>query len=196
MKIKYLVQLVFILCVSGCTALSPTMDIPRVSIAKDVYFNLLTSTQNVDVMQKITSTYKDSQHTLITQVQNRNGILTLVGLTPTGSRLFSITYDGKTITSWTSPLFLAPFDAGYVLADYELAALSVEEVRRGLQNSANIIEMQNKNDIERIIVNKEGTPVVNIAYIKNSDQSIKIIKYKNIERKYQLNIEIIENSNN
>ena len=165
---------------SACSAIQPAN---RVQIANGITLQLLLPTQSATVTQKITATYKENTHVLIMQVQATPQQIIMAGLAPTGTRLFSLTFDGNTIESWKSPLFQAPFNGTYVLADYELAALDVAVLRSALPKQVALEETESDGIKTRLLKNTEGKTVIRMEYENNKT------KYCHLERGYCLLIE-------
>ncbi|CAM3483500.1 DUF3261 domain-containing protein [Shewanella violacea] len=76
-----------------------------------------------------------SQHELMTQVEIGANKLTLVGLAPLGQALFTLTYDGSTLTSEQSALLGNEFKAEYLLALIQLIYWPEETVNAHLQGA-------------------------------------------------------------
>jgi hypothetical protein len=165
---------------SACSAIQPAN---RVQIANGITLQLLLPTQSATVTQKITATYKKDKHVLIMQVEATPQQIIMAGLAPTGTRLFSLMFDGTHIESWKSPLFQAPFDGTYVLADYELAALDVAVLRSALPKQVTLEETESDGIKTRLLKNTEGKTVIRMEYEKNKTQ------YCHLEREYCLLIE-------
>lgn len=171
------------LYLSGCTAVTP---VSTVNIANGVDMQLLLPKQAVSETQKITAYYRQEQHTLIMQVQASPQQVVMAGLTPTGTRLFSLSFDGKTVESWQSPLFRAPFDGSYVLADFELATLDLAALRSALPGNVLLKEgVQSPTVRERSLHNAQGITVIRIEY------QDKKTHYCHLERDYCLQIETL-----
>ena len=173
---------------SACSAIqqTPTMQPAQyVQIASGITLQLLLPAQSVSITQKITATYKANTHVLIMQVQATPQQVIMAGLTPTGTRLFSLIFDGNNIESWKSPLFQAPFDGAYVLADYELAALPVSALRKALPKEVTLEETESDGIKKRLLKNTEGETVITMEYEQNQ------LQYCHLERDYCLLIETL-----
>lgn len=171
------------LYLTGCTAVAPTST---VKIANGMDMRLLLPAQTVSETQKITARYRQDQHTLIMQVQASPQQVVMAGLTPTGTRLFSLSFDGKTVESWQSPLFSAPFDGSYVLADFELATLDLAALRSALPADCQLADSTHGNTRERTLRNSRGDTVIRIEY------DGKQIRYCHLERDYCLQIDTLQ----
>jgi hypothetical protein len=173
--------LLFILLLAGCATVEP---VKKVSIAKGIDMQLLLPAENISLTQKITARYKQDEHLLIMQVQASPQKIVMAGLAPTGTRLFSLSFDGKTVENWKSPLFTAPFDGSYVLADFELATLNVAALRSALPANVLLTEtVRSPTTRERSVSNAQGKIVIRIEY--QGTQT----RYCHLERDYCLQIE-------
>lgn len=180
--------LIFPLLLIGCSTIS--MDSSHsINIADGVQFTLVAPSNNIpDITQKVTSTYKNEQHISLMHLNSKNKRLTIVGLTPTGNRLFSITYDGIQVNSWKSPLFTAPLDGSFVIADYELVSLPLEIINQALVG-AHASETFNNNQATRMIVDKNNKPIIEIIYSDAKNRNVANVSYHHLERQYQIRIE-------
>lgn len=154
---------------------------PSVTIANGITMTLLLPQKELSLLQKIQAHYRQQQYTLIMQTQATPQQITMAGLTPTGTRLFSLTFDGTAVSDWKSPLFTAPFDGRYVLADFSLATFSLAQLRTALPNNVTLEE----NNHVRLLKNAQNTVVVRIEYRQQTTQ------YCHIERHYCLTIETL-----
>ncbi len=167
--------------VTACTVIRPQN---LVRIARDIDMQLQTPANDGTVLQKVDATYRGERHTLIMQVQTHNGVLDMAGLTPTGTRLFSLSFDGTNITSWKSPLFNVPFDGAYVLADYQLSMLPVTRLQHALPGDLQIREnLNDKGDKTRLFLDQDSRVLIEVQYRKDGS-----LQYCHRERDYCLSI--------
>ncbi|HQQ62831.1 MAG TPA: DUF3261 domain-containing protein [Pseudomonadales bacterium] len=183
-RVALLIAVTPCLLLSGCEDIEPT---PVVTIASDVEFRLLAADQPVAVTQKITAHVRGERHMMIMQVQADTSRLTMAGMSPTGTRLFSLSFDGKTIDSWKSPLFNVPFDGSYVLADFELAAFPVARLQHEI-SGGRIEEKTVGANTERRIFDNADNAVIEIIYDKTTDPDNLNVSYCHLERHYCLDI--------
>ncbi|WP_083700392.1 DUF3261 domain-containing protein [Shewanella sp. UCD-KL12] len=85
--------------------------------------------------QKAAINVADAHHELLTQVELDANSLTLVGLAPLGQALFTLIYDGETLTSEQSSLLGSEFKAEYLLALMQLIYWPEESVNAHLQGA-------------------------------------------------------------
>lgn len=168
------------LVLAACTGARPA---PPVTIADGVVMQLLLPDSPLSLTQKITATYQNSQHILIMQIEATPQQVVMAGLTPTGTRLFSLSFDGRSIDSWQSPLFRAPFDGSYVLADFELATLDMAMLRQSLPADVTLAEDMQGHTLTRRLHNQQGLEVIRIQYEGS------LTRYCHLERAYCLLIE-------
>lgn len=181
-KLMKTIALLFIVLLAACTTVQP---VKKVKVANGIYMQLLLPQQNTSVTQKIRAQYQQQQYTLIMQVQTSPQAVVMAGLTPTGTRLFSMSFDGTTVESWKSPLFTAPFDGSYLLADFELATLDIAALRKALPPTVTLIETSSSNTRERQLRNAQCNIVIRIEYRDTQT------RYCHLERDYCLQIEAL-----
>lgn len=70
--------------------------------------------------QKVSIKVADKSHELLTQVELEGDRMTLVGLAPLGQALFTLVYDGNTLSSEQSVLLGDSFKAEYLMAMMQL----------------------------------------------------------------------------
>ena len=180
---KKISTLLFILFITGCATVQP---VKKISIATGIDMQLLMPTENISLTQKISARYKQDSHLLIMQIQASSQKIVMAGLTPTGTRLFSLSFDGQTIENWQSPLFTAPFDGSFVLADFELATLDITALRNALPANVTLTEtVQSPVARERSLLNAQGKTIIRIEYQGESTH------YCHLERDYCLRIETL-----
>ncbi len=172
----------------------------RIAISDNITLQLLLPKNSFTATQKITARYRDpqkkpdaaqeSQHTLLMQVQASPKNIVIAGLAPSGTRLFSLQFDGAAIDTWRSPLFslqqiaTSSFDARYALADFELTTFPLTELQSALTGSAQLIETTGKNGLRtRELQRNNGNTVIHIEYRSTDTQ------YCHRERHYCLLIE-------
>ncbi len=158
-----LYTLLALTALNGCANLQPVPD-NIVDIARNVEMTLQLPEKNISSMQQVIGGYHGNTHTINIHVDATPTALTLVGLVPTGTQLFNIRFDGKTLTHWVSPLFNAPFDARYVLADYEIANLSVAQLQAALPADIRVLEQQQQNKTVRELQRSNGETFIHVEY--------------------------------
>jgi hypothetical protein len=90
--------------------------------------------------QVIHAAYGDRAVTLRTALQVDAASLTLVGVTATGQRVFTASWDGKTITAERGVFVPSHVEPERVLADMQLALWPLQAVQEALGNSYEVSE--------------------------------------------------------
>ena len=187
-----LLLFISLLLLNGCTHIQPASH--EVPIAQGVSMPLVLPTQHGSASQMVTGTYRKEAHTLLMQIESSDKQFVMAGLTPTGTRLFTASYDGEAIRSWQSPLFTAPFDGSFLIADFLLTTLDAHTLA-GLLHLGSIREHEVDQAIEREILNGLQNPVIRIRYSNALQRNAGAVDYCHLERLYCLHIETLEIEN-
>lgn len=96
-----------------------------VVLASDVHYCLaplpaMWSDTPQSLTQKVSISVGDERHELLTQLELEGERMTLVGLAPLGQALFTLVYDGHTLSSEQSLLLGQQFKAEYLVAIMQL----------------------------------------------------------------------------
>ncbi|MCU8056104.1 MULTISPECIES: DUF3261 domain-containing protein [unclassified Shewanella] len=83
--------------------------------------------------QKVSIKVGDKSHELLTQLELENERMTLVGLAPLGQALFTLVYDGNTLSSEQSVLLGDNFKAEYLMAMMQLIYWPEQSIRAHLE---------------------------------------------------------------
>jgi len=83
--------------------------------------------------QKVSIKVGDKSHELLTQLELENERMTLVGLAPLGQALFTLVYDGNTLSSEQSVLLGDSFKAEYLMAMMQLIYWPEQSIRAHLE---------------------------------------------------------------
>ena len=163
-KWPYLVSLLLIMLTSAC---SHTLQRQTcVALASDVNYCLSpipADAQIRSLTQQVSIQVDGSHHELLTQLEQDKHNLTLVGLAPLGQALFTLTYDGNSLTSQQSMLLGDEFKAEYLLALIQLAYWPIEDVNPHLQGATLISQPCNAAQCRTLYANeKEG--IMQISY--------------------------------
>ncbi len=187
-----------LLLLTGCSSSRPD-SLVRIAAGIDMNLQQPTATITSQQLQKIDAAYKSQHFTLIMQTEAQPGIITMAGLTPTGSRLFSVSFDGVRIDDWQSPLFTAPFRGSYLIADYQITHLDLVDLQHALPNDVTVQESAvSALGKKRTLTNAKGMQVITIHYRSDTPIetqgtqekiSARFIHYCHLEREYCLDIE-------
>jgi len=196
---KILLLLALCLVLPACQHAPEPLPSNTVAIADDITLRLALPAQRFTATQKITARYRkpeaaqkaaqESQHTLLMQVQASPHKIVMAGLAPSGTRLFSLTFDGNNFDTWQSPLFslqqiaAQSFDARYALADFELTAFDHNALQHALSPDALLIDTVKNGMRLRELRRSNGEVVIHIEYRGAQTQ------YCHRERHYCLLIE-------
>lgn len=83
--------------------------------------------------QKVSIKVGDKSHELLTQLELEDERMTLVGLAPLGQALFTLVYDGNTLSSEQSVLLGNSFKAEYLMAMMQLIYWPEQSIRAHLE---------------------------------------------------------------
>lgn len=89
--------------------------------------------------QKVSIKVGDKSHELLTQLELEDERMTLVGLAPLGQALFTLVYDGNTLSSEQSVLLGDNFKAEYLMAMMQLIYWPEQSIRAHLEGGHLVI---------------------------------------------------------
>lgn len=89
--------------------------------------------------QKVSIKVGDESHELLTQLELEGERMTLVGLAPLGQALFTLVYDGNTLSSEQSVLLGDSFKAEYLMAMMQLIYWPEQSIRAHLEGGHLVI---------------------------------------------------------
>jgi hypothetical protein len=190
---------VWMLLLSACQHAPEPLPSNMIAIADGITLQLTLPEKNFTATQKITARYRnpqrdssstqETQNTLLMQVQASPQNIVLAGLAPSGTRLFSLQFDGNTTEVWKSPLFSLQqisantFDARYALADFELTSFPQAQLQSALSRQTQLIDNTQNGIRTRELRRSNGDTVIHIEYRATQTQ------YCHRERHYCLLIE-------
>ncbi len=194
-----LITTAMLLILSACQHAPEPLPSNTIAIADGITLQLTLPEKNFTATQKITARYRnpeataksaqENQHTLLMQVQATPHKIVMAGLAPSGTRLFSVQFDGNTTEVWKSPLFSLQqinsntFDARYALADFELTAFEHNALQRALSPDALLIDTVKNGVRKRELQRRNGETIIHIEYRATQTE------YCHRERHYCLLIE-------
>ncbi|GAA4360610.1 DUF3261 domain-containing protein [Kangiella marina] len=171
-----------LLLLVGCTTHYQSQD-QTVEIADGVQLQLLSSIpfdNGMTLTQSATAEYNDEHHDLIFQTEILSDKLTMVGLTPTGTRLFTIVMKDGMIDATGLSAMVDSIKPEYLLADLQLSLWPKRQLLQHL-NNADLLE---PNPLKREIVN-DGIPIITIDYSQPTKYQ-GTIRFNHLERGYSL----------
>lgn len=171
----------------------------QVRIANALVFDLLPPASfgaSLVLTQAATIGFGDEQHELLFYTEISPESISMVGTLPNGTRLFSIIYDGQTITSDGARDLLSRITPEYFLADLQLAQWPLAEVANDLAAAnrcfalGSCVISETADHLQRNL-NRDGQPVISIQYdaIVHYQNST---SYEHNERGYRLQIETLD----
>jgi hypothetical protein len=133
----------------------------------------------------------DKSHELLTQLELENERMTLVGLAPLGQALFTLVYDGNTLSSEQSMLLGDSFKAEYLMAMMQLIYWPEQSIRAHLEGGhlvTSLCDTVGGNQGDTLIGTRENTILCRQIYsqdtlISKSGQQTHVVQIR-----YQQNI--------
>ncbi|MCH1931075.1 DUF3261 domain-containing protein [Shewanella sp. A25] len=121
--------------------------------------------------QKVNIRHGDQSHELLTQLEIEDNKMTLVGLAPLGQALFTLVYDGHTLSSEQSLLLGDSFKAEYLMAMMQLIYWPKYSVSSHLQGGELRLGQCDSLPCRQIYRqgNKAESEVINIRYRQQGD---------------------------
>lgn len=141
--------------------------------------------------QKVSIKVGDKSHELLTQLELEDERMTLVGLAPLGQALFTLVYDGNTLSSEQSVLLGDSFKAEYLMAMMQLIYWPEQSIRAHLEGGhlvTGLCDTVGGNQGDTLIGTRENTILCRQIYsqdtlISKSGQQTHVVQIR-----YQQNI--------
>jgi len=165
------------------------------TLTDDISMRLLSPAsfgKNLSLTQSIEFQYQGETRELLTQSEFSKQQLVVVGLTTTGTRLFTISYDGERLNSEGYSEITENLQPKYMLADIQLSLWPVEIVNQQLQSSSICFRKkqcsftESADKLQRTLVQNDET-ILTIRYLSTPHHKSKI-ELTNRLRQYQLTI--------
>lgn len=147
---------------AACAATSTVAERQRIAIIEGGYLVMPAAgdlTASFDAVQTIHAVYQDRDVAFEAHIRARPGELSIVALAALGGALFSIHYDGATLSAESAPQ-MRQIGAEFVLADVLLAHWNIDWLNARLEGAV----IAAAADGHMRIVSRNGTPVIEIAY--------------------------------
>lgn len=129
--------------------------------------------------QKVSIKVGDNTHELLTQLELEGERMTLVGLAPLGQALFTLVYDGNTLSSEQSQLLGNEFKAEYLMAMMQLIYWPEQSIRSHLEGGSLVTGLcdaipcrQFYSQDTLISYNDNQTQVIQIRYQHQTDETL------------------------
>lgn len=182
-------------CLAGCASTGAT-DLVRVG--NGIVFRLLSPGslgQQVILTQVVTLSYEDESQQLLFFSEVSAQAVTIAGLLPDGSRLFSIHYDGVSLRSEGNGDVLERLDPHYLLADMQMALWPLAAVRGSLASAngcfaSGTCKLLETVDQRQRTLSREGDIIVDIRY-QDIPAYRATLAYEHRARGYSLQIETV-----
>jgi len=165
-----IITLTFFLGLTGCA--TKQLNKNRIDITKNVDVELLSPQsfgEEISLSQLAEFSVGDNHHELLFQTEITKDKVVVVGLMPSGVRLFSIVYDGTEITSEGYSSLIEKIKPGYLLADMQLSLWPIDEIRNRFKYSSEcfrsnrcLIKDSTKERYRKLEI--EGNEIVSIHY--------------------------------
>lgn len=202
MRVKAAILLLFFAALlPGCQPpLTHKRSVERVGaveIAKDAYFQILplsVSEMEGSFNQTVTGVFRGDRQTFLSQVEIDSQEMTMVGMATFGARIYTLNFEGETLTFATIPQLSSKLLPENLLADFQLANWPLEPIREQFEKSepkTYWLTAPRKLEIEespgRRTISFGGLKVIDILYQEGEDGT-REIEFKNLDRDYTLHI--------
>jgi len=186
-----------LLVLSACAAFdfSPdsTASNNTLDIADGVGFSLLppvVGQVSESVLQSVKAAVGNETHDLLVQIESTEQYLVMVVLTPTGNRLATVKLENGTVSSEQLPVLPDAFQAGQLLAAYQLSLWPLDNLNKALQGQGVSISERPIPSVKRILA-VAGVPVIAIEFGSNEQGQSQIL-YRHLQWQYQIAITTLE----
>lgn len=172
----------FLLFIAGCSTTRLTTD-TKVPISSSASINLVDPHRllpEMRLIQFLTLSHAEKQHSSQVILTNRNATLSVVALLPFGGEAFRVEYRDGAIHSSKLPYVRSDLDLKYALADIALA-LSDEKLLEAALSPSAVLDARPRKRVVLV----EGKPVISIRY-DSDDRFRSKIEYEHLERKYRI----------
>jgi len=200
---RLIILLIIASSLFSCSAIKSTVvSGDLINLANDVTFKLMqprTFGGNIGFTQIAEISSNGSVYELIFQTQIKGNTITVVGLLPSGTRVFFIEYDGMTIKSEGYPDVLEGIKPKHLLADLQLTLWPYQTiVSQGFSNpicnkiiKCSFFDKENEKGIYLRTLKVAHKNVIEIRY-DNSKMTFSQIDFQHLSRKYQIKLELID----
>lgn len=189
---------------AGCTSSRVTNNNKHsVELGAGLIFDLLQPAsygQSLSLTQVAEISSEQGQHELIFVLQIQANEMIVIGLLPNGTRVFSITYDGKQLKSEGYDQLIEKVDPKYLIADIQISLWPIRTLRQQwLSNQAcydngecRIFEKASEvNDSNQRMIMVGDQKLVSVSFSSVIGGADTIV-LKHLERGYQISLESTE----
>lgn len=171
-------RIILIICVlTGCATPKPAEVTAEAWLKPGIRVHLPSPERAEPVAQQqlLTATVNGKQQSLLVLLNADRTILTLVGLSPLGIRLFKVDYDQRGIHTQQSVELKGLPPANQVLSDIMLTYWPIEAWQPLLPEKWQLVDRAN----QRSLYDNHGNPIVRIDYLMSGDrrQPVSITHY-------------------
>jgi len=197
-RLIYLV--VFVIMLSACANQNIRQSKENsVFLSVNVVFDLLspkTFGRTINLVQVAQLETPEGNFELLFYLEISNELLTVVGVLPNGTRVFSVIYDGENIKSEGYKQVVNSLKPEYLLADLQLSLWPIEALRSKWLNSLECYKKGlcelfiSPNGLERHLIDNEQV-IITVNYDKKLPDVGKF-DFKHHQRNYAILLETIE----
>ncbi|TQV87854.1 DUF3261 domain-containing protein [Aliikangiella coralliicola] len=167
---KLIILIIAITCL--CSCVSRKLADKSIDISAGVPFSLLTPAslgKQLALTQAAEISFDNNQHELLFQAEITSKKMVVVGLLASGTRLFTIEFDGEKITSEGISKVIEKIKPGYLIADIQLSLWPDKILREHLKQHSDCFksgqcELLNSNEGNRRRFMKDGEEIISISY--------------------------------
>ena len=181
---RFLSLTLTLLLLTGCLS-RYQQKVDQVSIADKVHYTLLPTIpfkNGLTLTQSATVTYQDDSHDLIFHTEISNRQLTMVGLSPTGTRLFTIVMQEGTVNAEGFSSMIDTIKPEYLLADLQLSLWPLEQLNQNLSGAS----VEEASSLTRSVI-QANNPLITVRY-SEAEHFKGDIQFIHHQRGYSLNL--------
>lgn len=179
-----------IACLAGCAGIQRQVVTDSVYVANGILLTLPAPSEidpEIYAIQTLSGRFEDESFELQLRLEWRRDAIVVAAFSHFGNTLFSMSYDGHTITTVGNGLVLRGIDTSYVLADILLTFGDI----RLLQNRLSGAGFSFVDEPDRRAVFRNGTAIIEIEY-QNGARWNGRVHYSHLERGYEYEIETVQ----
>ncbi len=198
LKIRHIFIFIFLNnCLTGC--ITQQVDTNGVQIAKGIDIKLMSPqsfAKSISLTQLAQFTVGEEKHELLFQTEITQDKIVIVGLMPSGTRLFSLVYDGVNIESEGYSQLIEKIKPKYLLADMQMSLWPIKKLRAHLNATSScfisdicFIE-ESADGLIRKLTN-QGNEIISIEYQNKVSYQGKL-KFVHNFRGYQIELTTLD----
>ncbi len=192
-KLRWLIMSFIIVTASACT--SHQVSVNQVNITEDLSFQLLSPEsfgQSILLTQQAEFQFGDNTLELLMASEITPEKIVVVGLTPGGTTLFSIVFDGLTVQVEGANAITQKVQPYYLLADLQLTLWPLDTLNKELKKTdscflTGVCQLTQSDDQMQRTLLYNKLRVISISY-KGLPHYKNNVQFKHHRRQYQLEI--------